>query len=81
MIKNDELPEEYNNIWSKVSISIKKGFDSVPVYHEKCLKQNIKVKSTQMFERRFTSYLSIVMLIDSVSKIGKKYYPHVFRRM
>ena len=30
--------QKNNNIWSKVSISIKKGFDSVPVYHEKCLK-------------------------------------------
>ena len=42
MIKNDELLEKYNEIWDKVSFTIKKGFDSKPVYNEKCWRNKIK---------------------------------------
>ena len=35
LIKNDELLEKYNEIWEKVSNSIKKGLYSEPVYNEK----------------------------------------------
>ena len=34
----DELLEKYNKIWDKVSNTIKKQFDSEPVYNEKYLK-------------------------------------------
>ena len=30
--KNDELLEQYNEIWEKVSNNLKKEFDSEPVY-------------------------------------------------
>ena len=43
VIKDDELQEKYNKIWYKVSNSIKKGFNSEPVYNEKYL--NTKIKS------------------------------------
>ena len=42
LIKNDELLGKYNKIWNKVSNGIKKGFDSEPVYNERCLKTKIK---------------------------------------
>ena len=42
LIKNDELLEKYNEIWQKVKNSIKKEFDSKPVYNEKYLKAKIK---------------------------------------
>ena len=42
MIKDDELLETFNEIWEKVCNSIKKGFDSEPVYNEKYLKTKIK---------------------------------------
>ena len=42
LIKDDELLEKYNEIWSKVNISIKKEFDNKPVYNEKYLKGKIK---------------------------------------
>ena len=42
LIKNDELLEKYNEIWQKVKNSIKKEFDSKPVYYEKYLKAKIK---------------------------------------
>ena len=40
-IKNEELLEKYNEIWDKVSNSMKKVFDSEPVYNEKKLKTQI----------------------------------------
>ena len=52
MIKDDELLEKYNEIWEKVKNSIRKEFDSKPVYNEKYLKAKIKSyngKSTQIF--------------------------------
>ena len=41
-IKNDELLEKSHQIWEKVINSIKKEFNSQPVYNEKYLKTNIK---------------------------------------
>ena len=40
--KNDELLEKNCEIWEKVKNSIKKEFDSKPVYNEKYLKAKIK---------------------------------------
>ena len=42
MIKDDELLEKYNEIWEKVSNSIKNGFDSETLCNEKYLKTKIK---------------------------------------
>ena len=43
LIKDDELLEKYNEIWEKVRNSIKKGFDSDPVYNEKICKSSNKM--------------------------------------
>ena len=40
--KNDELLEKNSEIWEKVKNSIKKEFDSKPVYNDKYLKAKIK---------------------------------------
>ena len=37
MIKGDELLERYNKILEKISNSIKREFDSEPLYNEKYL--------------------------------------------
>ena len=42
LIKNDELPEKYNEIRNKVSKVTKERFDSEPVYNNKYLKTKIK---------------------------------------
>ena len=42
LIKDDELLEKYNEIWENVRNSIKKEFDSEPVYDEKYLRTKIK---------------------------------------
>ena len=80
MIKDNELPENCNEIWDKVSEVIKKGFDSQPVYNEKYLKAKINYyvgKVNTIFnndkmpkEGSHCIYLSVV-LIDSVIKMGK----------
>lgn len=35
LIKHDELLEKYNKMWDKLSNSIKKRFDSEPIFNEK----------------------------------------------
>ena len=42
LIKDDELLEKCNEIWEKVKNSLKKEFDSKPIYNEKYLKAKIK---------------------------------------
>ena len=41
-IKDYELLEKYNEIWEKVRNSIKKEFDSEPIYNFKNLKTKIR---------------------------------------
>ena len=40
VIKDDELLVKYNKIWDKISSSIKKWFDSEPVYSGNYLNLN-----------------------------------------
>ena len=42
--KGDEWLEKYNKNWVKISNSMKKGFDSEPVYNEKHLKTKVKFR-------------------------------------
>lgn len=42
LIKNNKLLQKYNEIWDKISIIIKKGFDSKPVYNQECWKTKMK---------------------------------------
>ena len=42
LIKDDKLLEKYNEIWEKIKNSLKKEFDSKPVYNEKYLKAKTK---------------------------------------
>ena len=87
LIKNDELLEKYIEIWNKVSKVIEKGFDSEPVYNDKYLKTKIKScegKINTNFHddkvpKEGSQYTSLtVILIDSVFRTGKNYYPQVF---
>ena len=87
LIKDDELLEKYSEIWENVQNSIKKEFDGEPVYNEKYLKAKIKSyngKTTQIFHNNKISkegsqFICLsVILIDSVFRMGKNYYPQVF---
>ena len=42
LIKDDDLLEQYNAIWDKVSADMKKEFDSEPVCNKEFLKTKIK---------------------------------------
>ena len=86
-IKNEELLEKYNEIWGKVSNNVKKGFDREPVYNEKYIKTEIKSyeeKINANFQgdkvpKKGSRYICLsVILIDSVFRTGKNYYPQVF---
>ena len=67
--------------------SIKKGFDSKPVYNKKYLKTNLKSDEGKIStdfnddgipkKGSFCICLSVIF-IDSVFKVGKIYFPQVF---
>ena len=42
IIKDDELLGKYNEIWEKVKDSLKREFNSKPVYNKKYLKAKIE---------------------------------------
>ena len=81
-----ELLKKYNQIWKKVEKLLKIEFDSKPVYgdDDKYIKTKIKIYAGSMItnfhnkkmpkEKAPCKCLSIIML-DSVIKAKKKYYP------
>ena len=87
LIKNNELLEKCNEIWEKVKKSIKKEFDSETVYNEDCLKAEIKFCNGKIKKNFHNNkipkegsqfiYLCVI-LIDSVFRTSKNYYPEVF---
>ena len=44
LIKDDVLWKKYDDVWTKVSNSIKNKFNSEPVYNEKYLKTKMKLQ-------------------------------------
>ena len=86
LIKDDELLEKYNEIWEKVKSSIKKKFYSEPVYNEKYVKAKIKsydgkintIFYNNKIPKEGSQFICLsVILIDSVYRTGKNYYPQV----
>ena len=82
LIKNEKLLEKYNEIWRKVSYTIKKEFDSKPVYNEKYVETKIKSHNgkidTNFHNNKIPkkdsqcNFLSVI-LIDSVYRKDKDY--------
>ena len=83
---NKQLLKNYNKIWEKVEKLMRIDFESKPVYgdDDKYIKTKIKVYADSMItnfhnkkkpkEKASCKCLSIIML-DSVIKANKKYYP------
>ena len=80
LIKDNELLKKYNKIWYKISRIIKNGFYSEPVCNDKYLKTKIKsyegkvntnVHNDKMSKEGFHCICLLVLLIDSVFKMGK----------
>ena len=87
MIKDDELFEKFNEIWENVKNSIRKEFESKLVYNEKYLKAKTKSYNGKIntnfqnnkIPREGSQFICLsVILIDSVFRTGKHYYPQVF---
>ena len=85
-ISNKQLLKKYNQIWKRVEKLLKIEFDSEPVYgdNDKYIKTKIKIYAGSMItnfqskkmpkEKAPCKCLSIIML-DSVIKAKKNYYP------
>ena len=87
LMKDDELLEAYNKIWEKVRNSIKKEFDSEPVYREKYLETKIKsytrkinanFQGNKVLKKGSQCICLSVLLIYAVFRTYKNYYPQVF---
>ena len=86
-IKVDESLEKYNEIWGKkVKNSLRKEFDSEPVYNKKYLKVKIKSYSGEINTNFHNTKLPkegsqliclLVILINSVFETGKNCYSQV----
>ena len=86
---NKQLLKSYNKIWEKVEKLMRIDFESKPVYgdDDKYIKTKIKIYAGSMItnfhnkkmpkEKVPCKCLSIIML-DSVIKANKKYYPQPF---
>ena len=87
-VKDKQLLKNYNKIWEKVEKLMKIDFESKPVYgdDDKYIKTKIKIYAGSMItnfhnkkmpkEKAPCKCLSIIM-IDSVIKANKKYYPQI----
>ena len=87
LIKDDELLEKQNEIQEKVKNSIKKEFDSEPVYNGKYLRVKINTYNGKVntsfhnnkIPKEGSQFIRLsVILIDSVFRTGKNYYLQVF---
>ena len=86
IVKNKQLLKKYTKICEKIEGLMKINFESKPVYgdHDKYIKTKIKIQGGSIItnfhnkkmpkEKAPCKCLSIIM-IDSVIKANKKYYP------
>ena len=88
VVKDKQLLKNYNRIWEKIEKLMKINSESKPVYddddNDKYIKTKIKIYADSIFtnfhskkmpkEKAPCKCLSIIM-IDSVIKANKKYYP------
>ena len=87
LLEKKNIVQKYNKTWKKNSNTMQKGFDSKPVYDEKHLK--IKMKSygdkintnfndNEMHKEGCYCVYLFLILINSIFKMRKKYYPLEF---
>ena len=88
-VNNKQFLKNYNKTWEKVEKLLKINFESKPVYgdDDEYIKTKIKIYAGNMItnfhnkkmpkEKTPCKYLSIIIL-DSVIKANKKYYPQTF---
>ena len=88
-VSSKQFLKNYNKLWEKVEKLMKIDFESKPVYgyDDKYIKTKINIYAGSIItnfhnkkmpkEKAPCKYLSIIML-DSVIKANKKYYPQTF---
>ena len=87
-VKDKQLLKNYNKIWEKVEKLMKTDFESRSVYSDddKCIKTKIKIyaKNTitnfhnkKMAKEKAPCKCLPIIMIDSVIKANKKYYPQI----
>ena len=88
-ISDSKLLKGYNQIWKRVEKLLKIRFNSEPVYgdNDKYIKTKIKIYDGNVntnFQRKKMPRETLpckslsIMMLDSVVKVKKKYYPHTF---
>ena len=83
-IEDEKLLNAYNKVWDKVSNIMQKEFDSESMYNKKYLKTQIKSYGDKIniifhdnIRSEERSRFACLLVIDSVFKMGKNYYPNV----
>ena len=87
MVKNDNVLDEYNEIWDKIKEKLNIKFHSMPVYDETYIKAKVR-KFDGVIKTNFLGdevpkeniyYTCIACItIDSVMRMEKKNYPQVY---
>ena len=87
LIKDDEVWEEYEQIWDVIKIKLGIKFHSKPIYEQKYLKAKVR-KFDGVIKTNFLGndmpkenmhYTCIAcIIIDSVMRIDKKNHPQVY---
>ena len=79
LIEDDHLLNKYDNIWHKISVDIKKEFDSEPVYYKEFSKTKIKSHDdevTDFYDKKIPNVdsdhtcLSVISLDSALKKDG-----------
>ena len=88
-VNNKQLLKSYNKIWEKIEKLIKINFEGNPIYgdNDKYIKTKIKIYAdsivTNFHNKKMPKEKSqckrlLIIVLDSVIKANKKYYPQVF---
>ena len=87
VIKDDDVLDEYNEIWDKIKETLSINFQSMPVYDEKYIKAKVRefygvIKANVLGDevpkenQHYTCFACIT--IDSVMRMEKKNYPQLY---
>ena len=85
-IEDDEVHIKYNSIWNKIKELLDVKFYNEPIYDESYTKCKVKTFSDMIktlfdgdeFPKERVEYACIAcILVDSLLKVGKKYFPQV----
>ena len=88
-LSNKQLIKKCNQIWKRVKKLLKIGFDSEPIYgdNNKCIKTKIKIypgsiitsfQSKKKPKEKAPCKCLLIIMLDSVIKAKRKYYPQTF---